>query len=66
MNSRISRGIGTVAVAFILIFGFTRILWATDITAYVEGLVTNIDRSAKTVVVKATDGTEHTMHLTGC
>jgi hypothetical protein len=65
MNSRISRGVVTVAVVFLSIFGFTRILRATDITAYVEGLVTKVDRSAKIVVVKATDGTEHTMHLVG-
>ncbi|MGB7726518.1 MAG: hypothetical protein WBL50_00700 [Candidatus Acidiferrum sp.] len=32
-------------------------------TSSVEGLVIKIDRAAKTVVVKASDGTEYTMHL---
>lgn len=30
-----------------------------------EGVVTKVDSGAKTVVVKAADGTEHTLHLVG-
>ncbi len=63
MNSGTSRRLLTVAVVVISIFSFAGILGATEPTASVEGVVTKIDRSAKTVMVKATDGTEHTMHL---
>ena len=65
MNSGTSRRVLTVAVAIISLFGFAGILKAIEKTASVEGLVTEIDRAAKTVVVKAADGTEHTMHLVG-
>ena len=34
-------------------------------TSSVEGIVIKIVRAAKTVMVKAADGTEHTMHLVG-
>jgi hypothetical protein len=63
MNSGTSRRVLTVAVVVISLFGFAGILRATDKIASVEGLVTKVDRAAKTVVVKAADGTEHTMHL---
>ena len=33
--------------------------------AAVEGKVERIDRTAKTIVVKAEDGTEHTFHFVG-
>ena len=45
------------------LFSFAAILSATEKTASVEGHVTKVDRTAKTLVVKASDGTEHTMHL---
>src|ERR1019366_6904762 len=65
MNSGTSRRVLTVAVVAISLFTFAGILGATEPTASVEGVVTKIDRTAKTVMVKATDGTEHTMHLVG-
>ena len=43
-----------------LLFGST----AFALTA-VEGRVEKIDRTAKTIVVKAADGTEHTFHFVG-
>jgi len=43
-----------------LLFGST----AFALTA-VEGKVEKIDRTAKTIVVKAADGTEHTFHFVG-
>ncbi len=52
-----------VTVAIISLFSFTGIAGATEKTASVEGVVTKIDRDAKTLEVKAVDGTEHTMHL---
>ena len=36
---------------------------AQDVVSAVEGTVTKVDGAAKTVVVKAGDGTEHTLHL---
>ena len=52
-----------VTVTIILLFSFTGIAGATEKTASVEGIVVKIDRDAKTLEVKAADGTEHTMHL---
>jgi hypothetical protein len=65
MNSRTSRRVLTVAVVFISLLSLAGILRAIEKTTSVEGVVTKIDRAAKTVVVKAADGTEHTMHLVG-
>ncbi|MGA9861101.1 MAG: hypothetical protein WBQ19_03240 [Terriglobales bacterium] len=65
MNSGTSRRVLTVAVVGISLFCFAGILSATEKTASVEGLVTKVDRATKTVMVKAYDGTEHTMHLVG-
>jgi hypothetical protein len=63
MNSGTSRRVLTVAVVGISLLSFASILSATEKTASVEGLVTKVDRAAKTVMVKAADGTEHTTHL---
>ncbi len=65
MNPGTSRRVLSVAVAVISLLGFAGILKAIEKTTSVEGLVTKIDRAAKTVMVKAADGTEHTMHLVG-
>ncbi len=65
MNSGTSRRVLTVAAVVISFFTLAGILGATEKTVSVEGVVTKIDGSAKTVMVKATDGTEHTMHLVG-
>jgi hypothetical protein len=65
MSSRTSRRVFTAAVAIISLFGFAGILRAIEKTASVEGRVTKIDRAAKTVMVKAADGTEHTLYLVG-
>jgi hypothetical protein len=63
MNSGTSRRILVVAVAVMSLFSLAGILKAIEKTTAVEGVVTKIDRTAKTVVVKTADGTEHTMHL---
>src|SRR5487761_693409 len=65
MNSGTSRRVLTIAVAVISLFSIAGAVRAIEKTASVEGLVTKIDRAAKTVMVKAADGTEHTMHLVG-
>lgn len=63
MSSRTSRRVFVVAVPLVLLFCVAAGLNAIEKTSSVEGLVTKIDRAAKTVVVKTADGTEHTMHL---
>jgi len=63
MKSRICSSVVTVAVVFVSFFSFARILSGAEITTSVEGLVTRVDRAAKTVVVTASDRTDHTMHL---
>jgi hypothetical protein len=50
-------------VAIISLFSFTGIAGATEKTASVEGVVTKVDLEAKTLEVKAADGTEHIMRL---
>ncbi len=65
MNSGTSRRVLTVAVLFISLFSLAGILGAIEKTSSVEGLVIKIDSAAKTVMVKAADGTEHTLHLVG-
>ena len=63
MKSRAFRRNLAVTVAILSLFSFTGIAGATEKTASVEGVVTKIDRDAKTLEVKAVDGTEYTMHL---
>lgn len=63
MNSGTSRRILIAAVAVISVFSLAGILKAIEKTTSVEGIVTRIDRAAKTVTIKVADGTEHTMHL---
>ena len=65
MNPGTSRSVLRVAFAGISLFGFAGMLKAIEKTTSVEGLVTKIDRAAKTVMVKTADGAEHTMHLVG-
>src|SRR5580693_6688658 len=38
---------------------------AADVVTAVHGTVTKVDAGAKTIVVNAKDGTEHTMHIVG-
>lgn len=63
MNSGTSRPALTIAVVVISLFSFAGILAAAEKPDSLEGVVTKIDRTAKTVMVKAVDGTEHTIHL---
>jgi ABC-type Fe3+-hydroxamate transport system substrate-binding protein len=63
MHSGTSHRILAVAVATILVFSCAGILGSIEKTTSVEGLVTKSDRGAKTMVIKAADGTEHTLHL---
>lgn len=63
MNSATSRRILIAAVAVISLFSVAGTLKAIEKTTSVEGVVTRIDRAAKTITIKVADGTEHTMHL---
>ncbi len=65
MNSGTFSRVFIVALAVISFLGFASTLKAIEKTTSVEGIVTKIDHAAKTVAVKAADGTEHTMHLVG-
>ena len=65
MNAGTSRRVLTVAAVVISVFAFAGILAAAEKPDSLEGVVTKIDRTSKTVMVKAADGTEHTMHLVG-
>lgn len=50
-----------LAVGFVLVLGGR--LDAAEHVSATEGTVEKVDRAAKTVLVKAKDGTEHTFHL---
>lgn len=39
------------------------LFFAADVVTAVRGTITRVDSATKTVVVKAADGTEHTMHV---
>jgi len=54
-----------VAIVAVLTFGVAqRISAEEDVVHMVKGLVTHIDKDSKTMVVKAADGTEHTIKWT--
>jgi hypothetical protein len=65
MSSRIFRGVVTVALAAVALLSIAAASQAIEKTSSAEGVVTKIDRTAKTIAVKTADGTEHTMHLVG-
>ena len=52
---------GKLVIAFVW-FGAVAFA-AQDVVSAVEGTVTKVDGAAKTVVVKAADGSEHTLHF---
>lgn len=59
------RAAWVVAIAVLLTFGFAHTLSAQDdVVHIVKGIVKSIDKDSKTMVVKAADGTEHTIKWT--
>ncbi|HEV2383312.1 MAG TPA: hypothetical protein VG206_26395 [Terriglobia bacterium] len=52
-------------LAFGSLFAFGSVLEAVEPVTATEGTVEKVDRTAKTVLVKAVDGSEHTFHLVG-
>lgn len=63
MNVGTCRRVLVAVFGLISVFGLAASLCAIEPTKASEGVVTKIDRGAKTVVVKTADGAEHTMHL---
>ena len=53
-----------VAVLTVLTFGAGQRISAQDVVHIVKGVVKSVDKDTKTMVVKAADGTEHTIKLT--
>ncbi|MFZ0704564.1 MAG: hypothetical protein WAM71_03090 [Candidatus Korobacteraceae bacterium] len=61
------RSQAALALAGLLIFavaGLTQMAVAQDVAHFVSGVVKHVDKDSKTMVVKATDGTEHTIKYT--
>jgi hypothetical protein len=56
------KDLGRLALSFSLL---ALLCVAQDVVHVVHGTVTKVDHSTKTVVVKAADGTEHTITVTG-
>ena len=55
-----------LALAALLVFavGLTQFAVAQDVAHFVSGVVKHVDKDTKTMVVKAADGTEHTVKYT--
>ena len=53
-----------VAVAFVLTAGAWQRASGEDVVHVVKGVVKSVDKDSKTMVVKTTDGTEHTIKWT--
>ena len=65
LSSRVRAAL-MIAVAAVLTFAMTqRISAQDDVFHIVKGVVKSIDKDTKTMVVKAADGTEHTIKWTG-
>jgi hypothetical protein len=60
------RSKAALALAGLLLFAvaLTQIAVAQDVAHFVSGVVKHVDKDTKTMVVKATDGTEHTIKYT--
>ncbi len=53
------------AIIAVLTFGAGQaVTWAQDVVHIVKGVVKSVDKDTKTIVVKAADGTEHTIKWT--
>lgn len=65
MTSRSKRLRGLLAGVFVLAIAFAwQSAGAEDVAHAVSGIVKSVDKDTKTVVVKADDGTEHTIKYT--
>lgn len=53
-----------VVVAAVLTFGAGQTISAQDVFHIAKGVVKSVDKDSKTMVVKAADGTEHTIKWT--
>lgn len=55
-----------LALAGLLVFavGLSQFAVAQDVAHFVSGVVKHVDKDTKTMVVKASDGTEHTIKYT--
>jgi len=61
------RSQAALALAGLLIFavaGLVQVAAAQDVAHFVSGVVKHVDKDSKTIVVKAADGTEHTVKYT--
>lgn len=63
LRSRFRAALAVVIVT-ILTFGVGQRTWAQDVVHIVKGIVKSVDKDSKTMVVKAADGTEHTIKWT--
>jgi Cu/Ag efflux protein CusF len=58
------RNVGVVLALFVVIVGWQSAVAQDDVAHFVSGIVKHVDRDAKTMVVKADDGVEHTVKWT--
>ena len=54
-----------LAGLLVLAVGLSQFAVAQDVASFVSGVVKHVDKGSKTMVVKAADGTEHTVKWTG-
>jgi hypothetical protein len=63
-QSKVRAAVLAVLVAFITLGAWQRMAAQDDVFHIVKGVVKSVDKDSKTMVVKTTDGTEHTIRWT--
>jgi hypothetical protein len=64
MSLSVKSPVTLLAVAVVLTVGAWQSMYAADPLHVVKGVVKSVDKDSKTMVVKAADGTEHTIKWT--
>ena len=65
MKIRSQAALALAGLLVLAVAGLSQIALAQDVAHDVTGIVKHIDHGTKTMVVKAADGTEHTIKYTG-
>jgi hypothetical protein len=63
-RSKVRIALAAAIIAVLTLGAGQAVTWAQDVVHIVKGVVKHIDKDSKTMVVKAADGTEHTIKWT--
>ncbi len=64
MKIRSKAALALAGLLILAVAGLTQMAVAQDVAHFVSGVVKHVDKDTKTMVVKASDGTEHTIKYT--